>query len=305
MAKKLVIANNQRPDFVEFHAALQDGRDIYDYVGYRSLLFEFDTDINLSHFWNVETGARSDEYGGVYLNGYLSTVEIATTAATVLDTQSIAYVNRELATAPSLSKLSSYAKLAGAGVSMPHTFGGAAYALLAGFTQHRITLQAPFVLKRADADRGIDNYKVDSYDQAIKLLQGQDERSLWVAQAFVPNDGFYLVSIYHDQPEFTIYRAMGERADGRSDKAHMFKPKGGVNASLIDITDTPQQVVDISLAAAKAMNRQIASVDSLYNPATGNVYVLEVNYNPQLVTITTFKDVRREAFLRAVQQIGE
>lgn len=302
--KKLVIANNQRQNFIEFHVAIQGEQDLYDYIGYRSLLFEFDAGADTIHFWNMDTGIRSDEYEGVYLNGYLSTVEIATTAAIVLDAQSVAYVNRELADAPSLSKLSSYAKLARAGVSIPRTFGGAAYALLAGLDQDRITLDVPFILKRADADRGVDNFKIDSYEQAREILQAQDERSIWVAQQFVPNDGYYLVSIYHDAPEFTIYRSMGERNDGRSDKAHMYKPKGGANANLFTIEDTPQEVVAASTAAAKAMNRQIASVDSLYDPTTGKVYVLEVNYNPQLVTIMTFREVREQAFLRAIERIG-
>lgn len=304
--KKLVIANHQGQTFVDFHTQLQDGQELYDYVGYRSLLFEFHPDGEGSqmHFWNVENGARSDSYGGVYLNGYLNTVEIATTAATVLDAQSIDYVNKELHNAPSLSKLSSYAKLTAANVSIPHTFGGAAYALLAGFSQNLITIAVPFVLKRADADRGIDNFKIDTHQQAVDLLKEQPERSLWVVQDFIPNEGFYLVSVYHNSPEFTIYRAMGERKDGRKDKAHMFKPVGGVNASLIDIQDTPEKVVEESVNAARAMNRQIASVDSLYDPVTQKAYVLEVNYNPQLVTITTFKEVRQKAFLKALDQIG-
>lgn len=305
--KKLVIANHQGQTFVDFHAQLQGDKELYDYVGYRSLLFEFHPNAEASqmHFWNVENGARSDSYGGVYLNGYLSTVEIAITAATVLDAQSIDYVNRELHNAPSLSKLSSYAKLTAAQVSMPHTFGGAAYALLAGFSQNLITIETPFVLKRADADRGIDNFKIDTYEQAIELLKEQPERSLWVVQDFIPNDGFYLVSVYHDTPEFTIFRSMGERRDGRKDKAHMFKPVGGANASLVDISDTPEQVIKESVDAAKAMNRQIASVDSLYDPVANKAYVLEVNYNPQLVTITTFKEVRQKAFLNALNAIGK
>lgn len=305
--KKLVIANNQNQPFVDFHAQLQGDKELYDYIGYRSLLFEFDSGSVSSpmHFWNVENGARSESYGGVYLNGYLSTVEIATTAATVLDSQSVDYVNRELQNAPSLSKLSSYAKLTASRVSIPHTFGGAAYALLAGFSQKLITIPVPFVLKRADADRGIDNFKIDSYEQAVTLLQDQPERSLWVVQDFIPNEGFYLVSVYHGSPEFTIYREMGERRDGRKDKAHMFKPVGGKNASLIEIKDTPEAVIRESLGAVKAMNRQIASVDSLYDAAMKKAYVLEVNYNPQLVTITTFKEVRQEAFLRALNQIGK
>lgn len=306
MVMKLVLANNQSKEFTNFHANLQHDESLYDYAGYQSLLFEFAPGTDTpNHFWNVENGTRSDQYDGVYINGYLSTIELATTTATVLDAQGIEYVNRELHDAPSLSKLSSYAKLTKAGVSMPHTFGGAAYALLAGFAKDMITIQTPFVLKRADADRGIDNFKVDSYEQAIDLLKDQPERSLWVLQDFIPNDGFYLVSVYHDVPEFTIFRAMGERADGRTDKAHMFKPKGGANAQLIEIKDTPAEVFAQSMAAVKAMNRQIASVDSLYDPVSNKAYVLEVNYNPQLVTITTFKEVRQDAFLRAVKQIGK
>lgn len=304
--KKLVIANNQSPAFIDFHAQLQEDKELYDYVGYRSLLFEFNPSdqTSLMHFWNIENETRSDEYSGVYLNGYLSTVELATTAATVLDAQSIDYVNKELHNAPSLSKLSSYAKLTQAGVSIPHTFGGAAYALLAGFACELISINTPFVLKRADADRGIDNFKIDTYEQAVALLKDQPERSMWVVQDFIPNDGFYLVSVYHDQPEFTIYRSMGARSDGRKDKAHMFKPKGGENASLIEIANTPAPVIQESVKAVKAMNRQIASVDSLYDPISEKAYVLEVNYNPQLVTITTFKEVRQDAFLKALKQIG-
>ncbi len=307
MSKKLVIANNQRDLFVDFHRELQAGRAIYDYIGYRSLLFEFAVlgDQSVVSFSNVETGDSMDMYGGVYLNGYLSTVELATTAAITLDAQNIPYVNKELGNAPSLTKLSAYAKLAAAGVQMPHTFGGAAYALLAGIRSGRINLPLPLIVKRADADRGIDNYKFDTYEQITAMLEKQDERSIWVIQEFIPNDGFYLVSFYHGKPEFVIFRALGERKDKREDLAHMFKPKGGRNASLLEVTDTPRSIVDTSQRAADVLNRQFASVDSLYDPITEKTYVLEVNYNPQLVTIETFKDVRRKAFLDAIETLGE
>ncbi len=298
---KLVLANNQRDDFISFHQSLQQDEYLYDYTGYQSLLFEFSSKAVI--FYTVNNSKKIHDYSGVYLNGYLSTPELAMTAATVLDANRVPYVNRELGSAPSLTKLSAYAKLASAGVSIPHTFGGAAYALLAGIRQGIIDLSLPVILKRADADRGIDNYKLDSYDDITALLEKQPERSIWVLQDFIPNDGFYLVSVYHGKPEFTIFRAMGERRDGRKDKSHMFKPKGGENAKLITTEDSPKEVIDVSVAAAKAMNRQIASIDSLYDPQTKKAYVLEVNYNPQLVTITTFKEVRQQAFLNAVKQI--
>lgn len=306
MSKKLVIANNQRENFVSFHRDIQADEPFYDYVGYRSLLFEFGVVDGKPKilFLNSETGDMSDAYGGVYLNGYLDTVELATTAAVVLDAQHVTYVNKELGHAPSLTKLSAYAKLAAEGVQIPYTFGGAAYALLAGFANKRITLDLPFILKRADADRGVDNYKISSYEQAEAILKDQPERSIWVAQEFIPNDGFYLVSFYHGKPEFGIFRSMGERKDKREELSHMFKPKGGQNATLLDIAKLPGSLLDTSVRATRALDRQFASVDSIYVPETDLTYVLEVNYNPQLVTIETFKDTRKKAFLDAMKRLG-
>jgi D-alanine-D-alanine ligase-like ATP-grasp enzyme len=51
------------------------------------------------------------------------------------------------------------------------------------------------------------------------------------------------------------------------------------------------------------MNRQIGSVDCLYDPKTERVHVLEVNYNPQLVTIETFRETRIKAFLEGISKI--
>jgi glutathione synthase/RimK-type ligase-like ATP-grasp enzyme len=302
---KLVLANNQSEEFKNFHQSLQADAPLYDYAGYTSLLFEFSVKpegAQLS-FINIDTLKKHNDYNGVYINGYLNTPEIAATVATVLDANAITYVNRELANAPSLSKLTMYAKLANAGVQIPHTYAGSAYAIRGAKDQ--VALEFPAILKRADADRGIDNYKVTSFEEAVELLAGHDERSLWILQSFIPNDGFYLVSVYNDIPAFGIYRSLEERPDGNAQKAHMFKPQGGANASLVEISDLPQSLVSVSVAAAKAMNRQIASVDSLYDKSSDTTYVLEVNYNPQLVTIQTLKEVRQEAFLKTIRELGE
>lgn len=302
---KLVLANNQNQVFRDFHKNIQKDAPIYDYVAYQSLLFEFrGTPSNkVLSFIDVNTARRHSDYTGVYINGYLSTPEIAATVATVLDANDIPYVNRELSGAPSLSKLTMYAKLAQAGVQIPHTYAGAAYAIRRAQDYAAVTF--PAILKRADADRGIDNYKVTSFEEVVELLADQDDRSLWILQAFIPNDGFYLVSVYDDVPAFGIYRTLEERPDGNARKAHMFKPKGGANATLIEVSDLSQSLIKTSVSAAKAMNRQIASVDSIYEKATDTTFVLEVNYNPQLVTIETLKKVRQEAFLNMMKTLGE
>lgn len=298
---KLVLANNQSEEFKAFHADLQKKKKLYDYSGYSALAFYFEKGV--SDMINTDTWRHARDYDGVYINGYLSTPEIAGTVATVLDHNGIQYVNKEMGNVLSLSKLSSYAKLVGHNVTVPQTYAGAAKALLRMIEKGMVKLSGKYVLKRADADRGIDNFIFDTLEEAKERLSTQPERSIWLLQEFIPNDGFYLASFYHDELKFGIFRAMHERTDGRKDRAHMFKPRGGSNATLLKPTELPARVVDESSKAVRAMNRQIASVDSIYNPSSDRAYVLEVNYNPQLVTITTFKEARQKAFLEGIDSL--
>ncbi|HSX42734.1 MAG TPA: hypothetical protein VLF59_01475 [Candidatus Saccharimonadales bacterium] len=301
---KLILANNQSEQFRTFYAATAAQSAVpFDYDAYENMLFLFDTDASPAvQVQSVDTGRALGEYDGVYLNGYLSTYELAVTMATCCQALDVPFVNHELADAPSLSKLSAHAKLARAGVRTPRTIAGAKSALVRAAGQLE-SMKFPAVLKRADADRGIDNFKVQNAAEALELLQPHDARSLWILQEFVPNDGFYLVSFYGQKPVFSIFRSLGLRPDGNEQKAHMYKPKGGANARQLQISEVPAVVVDAAQRAIDAMNRQIGSVDCLYDPASDKAYVLEVNYNPQLVTIETFKEVRIQAFLDGIQKI--
>lgn len=294
---KLILANNQSDQFKAFYADIAESHSIaLEYTDYASLLFTFDSDAASPITVDVTTTGRAlAEYDGVYINGYLNTYELAVTTATCAQVLQVPFVNQELVGSASLSKLSMYAKLVAAGVRLPKTIAGSAQALL---TVKDFVF--PAVLKRADADRGIDNFMVRDLAAAKAILSDQETLSLWVLQQFVPNDGFYLVSFYHEEPAFCIFRTLEERPDGDATKAHMYKPKGGTNASLIDLNELQPSIMEEAQKALLAMNRQIGSVDCLYNPATDKTYILEVNYNPQLVTIETFKDERTAAFVKAM-----
>lgn len=295
---KLVLANNQSDRFVAFYQSLrQQSREPFDYVGYSSLLFMFDNDAAQPIVVkNLAQGRDLTDYNGVYINGYLNTYELAATVAICCQALGVPYVNKEFERPPSLSKLTSYARLVAAGVRIPKTLAGTKTALLLAADQYPADL-FPAILKRADADRGIDNLKVTSQAEVVDCLQPHDSRSIWILQEYVANDGFYLVSFYDQKPVFCIFRTLEERADHNAQKAHMFKPKGGANASLIELSQVQAEIIDECQRAINAANRQIGSVDCLFDPVTKRVYVLEVNYNPQLVTIETFKDVRVKAFL--------
>lgn len=303
---KLILANNQSKKFSDFYNELRSQSDVpFDYAGYKSLLFVFDVDAAKPvDVYNTQNGKTLADYDGVYINGYLQTYELAASVAIACDSLGLGYSNKEFSNPPSLSKLSMYARLAAGGVRLPRSLGGTKFAMQQA-QSHLESFKYPAVLKRADADRGIDNYKVADFEEALKLLASQDEMSIWILQEYVENEGFYLVSFYDEKPVFSIFRSLQARPDNNQQKAHMYKPKGGANASLVPIDQLPKPILETCQKAVKVMNRQIASVDCLYDPASEKAYVLEVNYNPQLVTIETLKEVRVQAFLENIEKIGK
>ncbi len=299
---KLVLANNQSEKFIRFHRDIQKAQKLYDYADYKSLLFYFEKGV--TSITNVQSNVSIDSYDGVYLNGYLDTPEIAYATATVLDFLNVPYVNKELHGAPSQTKLTAYAKLAVNDIDVPKTYAGTAWALRQALTSGTLDrFPLPVVIKRADADRGIDNFVFDSYAEVKTVLDRADDLTIWLIQEFIPNDGFYLLSFMNHELSYGVFRSLEKRTDNRKELAHMFKPHGGRNATFLEPNDTPQAIVDVSRRATIAMNRQIASVDSIYNAETGRVSILEVNYNPQLVTVSTFSTQKKIAFLKSIKSI--
>ena len=298
---KLVLANNQSERFVSFYESLQQQTsEPFDYTGYSSMLFRLDNDAPQSIVVKNLAQARDlTEYNGVYINNYLNTYELAASVAICCQALDVPYVDKEFEHAPSLSKLTAYTRLVAAGVRIPKTVAGSKAALLRGADQYPDNL-FPAVLKRADADRGIDNLKLTSKAEVAECLHLHDDRSIWILQEYIDNNGFYRVSFYNQKPVFCIFRALEERADKNVQKAHMSKPKGGANASLIELAEVPHEIIEECQRAINALNRQIGGVDCLFDPLTKRVYILEVNYNPQLVTLETFKEVRIKAFLDSI-----
>jgi hypothetical protein len=292
---KLVLANNQTDEFKEFYADLSANVEGgVDYAAYDSLLFTFNDGLRVH---SMTTGKSLQDYDGVYVNGYLSTFELAAATALSCKALDVPFVNTELSNAPSLTKLTEYVKLAAAGVSLPRTIAGARAAILS-LPVSSFADMFPAVLKRADADRGIDNYTVRSHEEIVEILEKSARRSVWLLQEFVPNDGFYVITFYDYTAKLCIFRSLEERPDKNLRKAHMYKPRGGKNASLIPLDEVPEALMTTATKAIRAMNRQVGSVDCLYSAETGVVHVLEVNYNPQMVTIDTFKDERVAAYTK-------
>src|SRR5437868_5863364 len=102
---KLILANNQSVKFREFYEELKScSQEPFDYAGYNSLVFEFAPDsVKPVDAFCLATGKSLSEYNGVYINGYLSTYELAATTAIACQSLNIGFVNHELDKPPSLS----------------------------------------------------------------------------------------------------------------------------------------------------------------------------------------------------------
>ena len=302
---KLVLGNNQSDKFITFYRGLQaDSKTPFDYVGYRTLLFWFDSisDPRIE-VHDTKTGKSLSGYDGVYINNYLSTYELAASMAICCDYLGIHFIDQEMHNPPSLSKLTMHAKMAAAGVSAPKTFGGCKAAILASKPMVTDKLNFPMVLKRADADRGIDNFKMANWPEVVNTLERYSNNTIWILQQLVPSDGFYRINFYNQDPVFSIYRSLDQRPDGDTTRSHFYKPGGGTNAVMVELPELPPSVLKACRASVVAMNRQIAGVDCIYDTVADKAYVLEVNYNPQLVTVKSFKDIRQQAFLDHLDNI--
>ena len=298
---KLVLANSQAQNYTDFYARVQaDNPDLFDYTLFADLLFSFGGAKPIS-VRNIATGRELQDYDGIYIKSYSTSYELAATVAICCEALHIPLMDHELVSPPSLSKLSGYAKLAAAGVSVPETIAGTTSAI----TRALKPLSADFfpaVLKRASADRGRDNYMVQSKRDITELLEPHNPDSVWLLQRHIANDGFYRITFNAGELAFCIFRKLEPRSDGDPRKAHMYKPNSGSNATLLKSHEVPPEVLAESEKAAKAMDRQMAGVDCLFDAAHKMAYVLEVNNNPQLVSTSTFQDVRIAAFVESLKK---
>lgn len=300
----LILGNNQSERFSKFYQDLQQKADFsFDYTGYESLLFTFTN--NRSEpvsARNLAQGRLIADYEAVYINNYINTIELASATAIVAERLRVPYANREFSKPPSFSKLTEYARLAASDVIIPETIAGSKTAIMHPSTAELLN-EYPYILKRADADRGVDNFMVSSYKMIMELLADKAPRSLWVVQKFIPNDGYFRIAYNGGEASYAIFRSLQQRPDGNELKAHMYRPKGGINADLVPLENVPEPVMRLSNQAVLSMDRQFAGVDCLYSAVTDEACIVEVNYNPQLVTIESFSDIRQQAFLNGLKQI--
>jgi glutathione synthase/RimK-type ligase-like ATP-grasp enzyme len=133
----------------------------------------------------------------------------------------------------------------------------------------------PAILKGINSARGKDNYLVNSANEIRKIIaESPDTR--FILQPFIENDGDYRVLVLdYKIPVITYRQRIGSTT-------HVNNVSAGGTETLIEDATGLQEVVDISIRAAKCLGLEVAGVDIMLEKNTGKPFILEVNKAPQM-----------------------
>ena len=132
------------------------------------------------------------------------------------------------------------------------------------------------VLKSVNATKGQDNYLVRSAAEIEKIVTENPDVH-FIMQNFIENDGDYRVILTNFEPQMAIYRS----ANGKDFRNNTSL---GGEARIVPLDELSDEIVNLAINAARALDVKIAGADILQDKRTGRNYVLEVNRTPQLAT---------------------
>lgn len=219
----------------------------------------------------------------VYFKAHALYPEHAGTIARYLQYRHVNFIDKDVGHFTSRSKLSELFTLASSNIPVPamHVYSNG----LDDVTYSEITSkigQSIFVLKDAFGDRGANNYLISdaaSFNEAAARLSA---KKTILAQKYIENDGFMRVLIMGDEIVQVVQRSAVDHIDPL--KAHLNKPSGSANARELDPAEYAADVIALARKAALAMDRTVVGVDLIQDKHTKQWYILEANYNPELVS---------------------
>ena len=216
----------------------------------------------------------------VYLKTHRDNAEQAKAVVDYLRYKAVRYLGREIDAGSSGSKLSEYMRLATYDLPIPTSIAGTPRILENRYDELVTALGLPFVLKESSSDRGKNNFLIESPSVFKEILTKAAHEHVYIAQRYVPNDGYLRLLVTGRNVVLAIKRAPVSGRDPL--KAHLNQPHGGGNASLVALDEIPAHVQDISVRAAAVMKREIAGIDVILDRQTNEWYILEANNAPQI-----------------------
>lgn len=230
------------------------------------------SDINYKLGTNVINFKDKDlsEFKIIYFRFVGKSFEIASLVANYASEKGVQIIDRiyekSRLLAPSLGKSIELVRLSKAGVSVPTTVFG-----------DLTKLPFPFVVKSTTGQRAREVWLVNNKTELDNLKLILDKQKYYFAQEFIPNAKRIRTLV------------VGEKVVGgiiRQTKWNKDETKETLNP-------IPQEIIDLSIKAAKAMDLDICGVDILTNEL-GKYWVIEANAAPSWKLINTYCGVNVE-----------
>ncbi|MBN1263620.1 MAG: ATP-grasp domain-containing protein [Candidatus Pacebacteria bacterium] len=130
----------------------------------------------------------------------------------------------------------------------------------------------PFVLKISKGGRhGLGTLLVKDMQTYTRLCKGRIERSSFLLQEYIPNDGDYRLFL-------TGYKVLGAFKRQKKEQKLILNRSSGPSESLKRV---PSEVVKLAEKAARVLKVEIAAIDMVIDQRTNKPTVIEVNEAPQ------------------------
>lgn len=299
----LVLVHEVLPEFTEYFASVATKLHENAKVVVRSYdQLSFWVSTGKVQVRETVTGRDLAAYDLVYFKAHQKDYEFAMATAEYLQYNHVPFFDDELRDHVSYDKLSESVRLALHGLPVPAMFCASNAFLAENGAAVVKSVGKPFVCKDITANRGRNNYLLQSEHDLASIFEESGAGQYFLLQSYVPNNGYIRALVLEPEVALAVKRDPVANDDPR--KAHLNKPHGSSNASLVHKKDVPPPVYDLAIRAAKFMNRQVAGVDLIQDVRDNAWYILEVNNAPQIVG-GAFAAEKQKAFAKFIDfQLG-
>jgi len=142
----------------------------------------------------------------------------------------------------------------------------------------------PVIIKNSYQHRGLGVHKVENYEEAKKIVEGDEQSDSFRIKEFIPNDG--------DVRVFTIgFKAIGamKRTPTKEGEFRSNISFGG-KGEIFDLKKN-LEVKKMAEKISEVMKSEIAGVDIIIHEVTKVPYVIEVNRGPQFAGLEKYAKV--------------
>lgn len=281
----LVIGRNFHPDGKETAKLIADSLAPFvkqhgfsvDFLHFKDIIF----DISPSNGVVVANsqGAELKEYAAVFMTNWFSHAsirkDIAHSLALYFRHNDVPFFNEEAAITRSTSKLSQLVTATYNKVPVARTI----FSLSLDHATNKAeqVIQAPFILKDAQASRGHANYLLQDFAAVQAHSAQHTERHPFIFQQFIHSDG-------SDYRFFTVAGSSVVIKRSGAKGSHLNNTSAGGSAELVPYDSFDDEVKRIVTTMSRVLNRSLTGIDIMFDATNGKPYFLEANPIPQIAT---------------------